>query len=433
VWPSELRNPDYYTKHGKGDLGKGNIDDPHAEHKISDFEDLRDLYLDNKEVLNFLAKCYKYWIALTDIDGFRIDTLKHVSKEQARNFCGAIKEYAAKLGKTNFLLVGEVAGGDDFENVYMNAVPRNLDCVLDIGELRTSMFRLAKGLDYKAARDFFSKFEVKDEWNFEHMPSHRAIGKNCIIMADDHDNIGTSRIRFAYKTPQHQVLACIALQMLCLGIPCIYYGTEQEFRGPEENAYEYLVDEGWGESDRYLREAMFGPTNPLEVGAAGINGQRSSLQGFGPFGTSGVHCFDQNYYVYKKTKEIIDIRKKYSAFRYGRQYQRQTSYLTYPFSLETQEGQIVAWSRILDSDEFVCILNTHGTEKRGARVVVDSRLNNVGERFKLILNTSHNTNYSPPQELPVQEGYGCKFVEFDKYNLLEPSTVLIYMNSEMNL
>jgi hypothetical protein len=38
--------------------------------------------------LNFLARAYMYWIALTDCDGFRIDTVKHVSYEQARNFCG---------------------------------------------------------------------------------------------------------------------------------------------------------------------------------------------------------------------------------------------------------------------------------------------------------------------------------------------------------
>ena len=50
-----------------------------------------------------LARCYKYWIALTDCDGFRIDTLKHVSFEQARNFCGAIKEFAANLGKARLL------------------------------------------------------------------------------------------------------------------------------------------------------------------------------------------------------------------------------------------------------------------------------------------------------------------------------------------
>jgi hypothetical protein len=46
-----------------------------------------------------------YWIALTDCDGFRIDTVKHVSYEQARNFCGAIKEFAINLGKRDFFLV----------------------------------------------------------------------------------------------------------------------------------------------------------------------------------------------------------------------------------------------------------------------------------------------------------------------------------------
>jgi glycosidase len=46
-----------------------------------------------------------YWIALTDCDGFRIDTVKHVSYEQARNFCGAVKEFATNLGKRDFFLV----------------------------------------------------------------------------------------------------------------------------------------------------------------------------------------------------------------------------------------------------------------------------------------------------------------------------------------
>ncbi len=62
--------------------------------------------------LTNLARCYEYWIALTDCDGFRIDTLKHVSLEEARNFCGTIKEFAGNLGKSDFFLVGEIAGGD---------------------------------------------------------------------------------------------------------------------------------------------------------------------------------------------------------------------------------------------------------------------------------------------------------------------------------
>ena len=60
-----------------------------------------------------------YWIALTDCDGFRIDTVKHVTFEQARNFCGAITEFAINLGKRNFLLVGEMAGGDTVADRYL--------------------------------------------------------------------------------------------------------------------------------------------------------------------------------------------------------------------------------------------------------------------------------------------------------------------------
>ena len=48
---------------------------------------------------------YQYWIALTDCDGLRIDTLKHVGGEEGRNFCGAVKEFAESIGKNNLLFV----------------------------------------------------------------------------------------------------------------------------------------------------------------------------------------------------------------------------------------------------------------------------------------------------------------------------------------
>jgi glycosidase len=68
--------------------------------------------LDVSPTLSFLVDCFKYWIAITVCDGFRIDTVKHISLEEARNFCGAIREFADSLGKRNFLIVGEIAGGD---------------------------------------------------------------------------------------------------------------------------------------------------------------------------------------------------------------------------------------------------------------------------------------------------------------------------------
>ncbi len=112
VWPVELQDVERYTRAGSGNLGAGSIDDPQAEHKRTDFLDLRDFRLDAPGLLNDLARCYKYWIALTDCDGFRIDTLKHVSADEARNFCGTVKEFTANLGKHDFFLVGEIAGGD---------------------------------------------------------------------------------------------------------------------------------------------------------------------------------------------------------------------------------------------------------------------------------------------------------------------------------
>ena len=43
-----------------------------------------------------------------------------------------------------------------------------------------------------------------------------------------------AKIRFsAEAATEHQVVAGVALQLFTLGIPCIYYGTEQAFAGPE--------------------------------------------------------------------------------------------------------------------------------------------------------------------------------------------------------
>ena len=87
------------------------VADPHAEHKRTDFFALKDFALDVGTTLSDLITCYQYAIAVFDLDGFRIDTVKHIALEDVRNFCGAIGEFADSLGKRHFLLVGEVADG----------------------------------------------------------------------------------------------------------------------------------------------------------------------------------------------------------------------------------------------------------------------------------------------------------------------------------
>ena len=424
VWPTELQDENRYTRAGRGSLGAGDIDDPEAEHKRSDFEDLRDFFLEDAGLLSNLAGCYKHWIALTDCDGFRIDTLKHVSLEEARNFCGAIKEFAANLGKHDFFLVGEIAGGDYDEDRYLDVLDRNLNAALDIGEMRLALTAVAKGLQHPSA--YFNGFDPGKAT----MGSHRNLGTRHVSILDDHDHVFGEKIRFSGEAASpHQVVAGVALQLFSLGIPCIYYGTEQALGGPEAGERQWLPE--WKRSDRYLREAMFGPAHPRRDGVDGLQGLDSGLAGFGPFGTSGHHCFDRQHPVYRRLAALNAVRAAYPVLRYGRQYLRPISFLSRPFAIYGP-GEIVAWSRILDDEEGVCSFNAHGTEARGATVLVDADLNPVGSSLTVIANTAQagDPAYAGPHRVgstclvePARGGGACVTIE-----PIPPSEVVLLIN-----
>jgi glycosidase len=235
IWPSDLRGPDCYMRAGKGDLGAGDIKDDNAEHKRTDFETLRKFNLFMNDTLLHLMEAYHYWIALADVDGFRIDTFKHVTREQARNFCNGIKEYAEILGKDDFFLVAEVAGGNSAQDCYLQVAGRNLNACLDIGEQREIVCNVAKGL--KPAGEFFDGFNYFDDG----MGSHRNWGSRHLSVSDDHDHVFGAKVRLsADASNDHQAAAVAALQLFTLAIPCLYYGTEQGLAGgaePEEQKY----------------------------------------------------------------------------------------------------------------------------------------------------------------------------------------------------
>ena len=375
VWPSELRSEEAYTRAGKANLAESDFTNALAEHKRGDFEDLRDFDLDAPGVITHLAWCFKYWIALTDCDGFRIDTVKHVSRDHARNFCGTIKEFAANLGKERFFLVGEIAGGDDVARYYLDALDRNLDAALDIGGMRETLVGVAQGLT--EPREYFRNFDPANV----HVPlgSHRNLGGRHVSILNDHDHVFGAKLRFAANAPNPiQPAAAAGIQLLTLGIPCIYYGTEQALAGPEPAERQWLPN--WGSHDVYLREAMFGPEHPRAAGNAGLTSVDTALPGFGPFGTVGRHCFDPKHAVYLRIGAMARLRRDFPVLRHGRQYQRETSFFGSPFMFHGP-GELLAWSRILDDEEAVCIVNTHGLQKRGANIIVDANLNPEGSEL----------------------------------------------------
>ena len=332
--------------------------DPRNEFRRGDFFDLKDLAVQEaspaardpnaEQVLSALIKVYQYWIALTDCDGFRVDTVKHVSFEASRNFCGAIHEYAESIGKENFLVLGEVAGGAAMARNYLDIFGRNLDAALDLGEPMETLTNLAKGLQPPAA--FFAEFGGHDE-----LGTHREIGRYHVSMIDDHDMIHRKpKRRFGGNSSTapagaEQAALAIGIQLTTLGIPCIYYGAEQAFDGGEhyhDPALEPLADGAVPYADRYVREAMFGAN-------------------FGAFGTRGCSFFDPDHPTYLRIAAICRVVKQASpvgrALRRGRQYARPTKVFGPGYTLPGA-GELVAWSRIVFQQEVLVAANTHGVE-----------------------------------------------------------------------
>jgi glycosidase len=413
VWPTEFQNDDFYTRAGSiahfDPAPWENRLDPRNEYRRGDFFSLKDLRVqerqplvfdpDSARVVDALIKVYQYWIALTDCDGFRVDTVKHVSFEASRNFCGAIHEYAESIGKENFLVLGEVAGGAGITRDYLDIFGRNIDAALDLGQPMDILAGTMKG--FRDPRDFFAQFGGHDE-----LGSHREVGRYHVSVLNDHDMIGrTPRQRFCGGglLPPAQVAHATGIQLTTLGIPCMYYGTEQGFDGSDvrhDLSVEPLDPKGKiPESDRYIREAMFGAA-------------------FGAFQTSGCHFFNTSHPAYLRIAAIarVVMRKDMigKALRRGRQYAREVNFdRDY---LPPQREQLVAWSRIFFHTEVVVGVNTHGADARGGFVTLDRALHPPGSTLNVLYrgDWSDAELAAPPVEtLAVTDDGGRSVVRMD--------------------
>jgi len=191
------------------------------------------------------------------------------------------------------------------------------------------------------------------------------------------------------------VVAATAFQLFTLGIPCIYYGSEQAFAGPTHSQLPFLLAEGWNDGgnhgDRFLREAMFGPDHPRarhdQDLATQIRETDATLPGFGPFGTFGAHAFDPSSPAYRRIAALCAARAAHPALRIGRQYPRQTRVFGPDFRFPSS-GELVAWSRLLDTTEALVVVNPNGEAARGGDVVVSAELWAPGDEFEVVANSA---------------------------------------------
>jgi glycosidase len=364
IWPVELQKPDTFTREGKITDW-----DAYPEFIRGDFETLKDINLGDDRnpgdpggsiddfvpspALETLCEVYKYWIAYADLDGYRIDTVKHMGDGPTRHLCTTLHEYASTLGKHNFFLVGEVTGSRAYDVVQVTG----LDAALGIGNVQQSLWQMCKGVTNPEA--YFNLFRNAA---FLRKGSDAWMRNKLVTMIDDHDQVWRSpKARFCSdELGRTLALAAVGLNLTTLGIPCIYYGTEQLF-------------DGSGGNDRYIREAMFGGT-------------------FGAFRSEGRHFFNEDTELFQEVGKICKVRGKYIALRRGRQYLREISAngkdFGFPRVLSGRMESVVAWSRILADQELLCAINTDTENTTTAYVTIDAKMHKKGEVLKLVYDSS---------------------------------------------
>ena len=98
--PSWLNDPTMY--HNRGDSTFAG-----ESSEYGDFVGLDDLFTERPEVVEGMGDIYKAWVDL-GIDGFRIDTVKHVDMDFWKKFSPDVMNHAKAVGNDDFFMFGEV-------------------------------------------------------------------------------------------------------------------------------------------------------------------------------------------------------------------------------------------------------------------------------------------------------------------------------------
>ncbi len=343
--PNELMDARHFTR-------RGVIDDwnDRAQSTHGDFPpNYRHFASDKKETADALIHIAKWFIQETDIDGFRVDAVRHVAPGFVPVFAKAVKEYAASIGKKNFFLVGEDSTGID-EELVPQLTTNGMDSVFAYPAYRRETYALHGKAPTRALENSMHR-------------TNQALGPlagRLLRFIDNHDVYRFLRL----GEPEAQLKVALAYLLFSIGIPMTYYGTEQGFRQ---------------DTDRLDPE---GPEHPADP-----RNREDQFEG-GAFksDSSAGDKFDQSSPVYKFLKQIADVRMAYAALRRGAQWVRWS---------DTDRAGVFAFSRIYEGKEVVVVLN-FANEARQEEMWVDANASPAGIVFHDALDESYTTAAHTP-------------------------------------
>ena len=244
-----------------------------------------------------MIEIYKTWIRDMGIDGFRIDTMKHVNDEFWQAFAPEILEYAQRQGKRDFFMFGEVF--DTTKSFTSHFTTHDdVQAVLDF-PFQDVARRFAASQPTDTLRDFFAG----DDWytdadsNVYQLPTflgNHDMGRIGSFVRSDNpgatDAELVARDRLAHE-----------LMYLSRGNPVVYYGDEQGFTGSG--------------GDQFARQTMF-PSQVPDYLDDDLLGTDS---------THAVANFDPAHPLYRAIGGLARLTQRHDALRDGAQIHRSSS------------------------------------------------------------------------------------------------------------
>jgi glycosidase len=324
--PAWLNNPIYY--HNRGNFGARGESYTHG-----DFSGLDDLFTEHPRVVQGFIDIYGQWIDDFGIDGFRVDTARHVNPEFWQAFIPAMRERARLRGIENFHIFGEIYDTEIAalaRHTRVDGFPSVLDFAFQ--DAVTAVVARGEGTELLArvfAGDAVYEGGAEAAMQLPTFLGNHDMGRFAHFVSTANPAASDGEL-LARVTLGH------AIMMFARGAPVIYSGDEQGFTGDGR--------------DQDAREDMF----PSRV--ASYNDNRL----IGTTATTAQANYDINAPLYRAIAEMAALRAAHPALRRGRQIVRGYS----------EQPGVFALSRILDGTEALVVFNTSNTPIR-AQVDVD--------------------------------------------------------------
>ncbi|QZY29111.1 pullulanase-type alpha-1,6-glucosidase [Nocardioides coralli] len=329
--PAWLNDPTLY--HNRGTSTFAGESNTYGDFPSGPYSSLDDLWTEHPQVVDGMTDIYRTWVREVGIDGFRIDTVKHVNTEFWQQFAPALTDYAAEQGNDDFFMFGEVYDANP-EFVSQYTTEGRLQAAADFG-FQASATGFAKGAATTGLRDFFAS----DDW-FTDADSN-AYQLPTFLGNHDMGRIGSFLRQNDGSWSEQEILdrdrLAHSLMYLTRGQPVVYYGDEQGFSAPPD------VPGGIG--DQRAREDMF----PSQVDL--YNGYDL----IGSDDTTATSNFRTRRPLYRHLATLSQLRERHPALADGAQVHRYAS----------ERAGVYAFSRIDAGEqrEYVVAVNNSTTAK----------------------------------------------------------------------